>query len=127
MIDRRNDKWSSVKNALLLIQVIYLFYLLQFNRKIYALIYISKDYFPAKLNTIYVLRPQSYFQRVLSSLFFQEDNLNNNNSNSASLNNNNNSTNKPANIVSFSSINPSITVSNTAKPQHNHLNVLYII
>ncbi|CAF0750342.1 unnamed protein product [Brachionus calyciflorus] len=54
LIDRRNDKWSSVKNVLILIQ----------------------DYFPAKLNTIFILRPQSYFQRVLSSILFQEDSLN---------------------------------------------------
>ncbi|RNA23699.1 guanine nucleotide exchange factor DBS isoform X4 [Brachionus plicatilis] len=61
LIDRRNDKWSSVKNVLILIQ----------------------DYFPAKLNTIFILRPQSYFQRVLSSILFQEDTLNE----SANLNN----------------------------------------
>ena len=51
LIDRRNDKWSSVKNVLILIQ----------------------EYFPAKLNSIFILRPQSYFQRVFSTIFFQED------------------------------------------------------
>ena len=51
LIDKRNDKWSSIKNILLLLQ----------------------DYFPAKLNHIYILRPQSYLQRVLFSVFFQEE------------------------------------------------------
>lgn len=43
---------------------------------VYLFMIIFKDYFPAKLNTIFILRPQSYFQRVLSSLLFQEDHIN---------------------------------------------------
>jgi guanine nucleotide exchange factor MCF2 len=57
LIDRRNDKWSSVKHILLLIQ----------------------EYFPAKLNDIFILRPQGYFQRVFSTLFFQEELISTNN------------------------------------------------
>jgi hypothetical protein len=87
LIDRRNDKWSSVRNVLILIQ----------------------DYFPAKLNSIYILRPQSYFQRVLSSLFFQEEAFNHHNT----INSNNKSN------ISSNSTNNQSNSTNTAK----HLNI----
>jgi hypothetical protein len=70
-----------------------------------------KDYFPAKLNTILILRPQSYFQRVLSTIFFQEDSFNN--TNTTTNNNNNNSS--------------SLSTTTTSSNSKNNLNVNLII
>ena len=93
LIDRRTDKWSSVKNVLILIQ----------------------EYFPAKLNSIYILRPQSYFQRVFSTIFFQEDSYSNNNNNNnpinSNQNNNTSATEAKSSLTSLSHSNNSSTIS----------------
>ena len=75
LIDRRNDKWSSIKNILFFIQVLIFSFLFKFYLHFVIHLNIIQEYFPSKINNIYILRPQSYIQRVLSTLFFQEDSL----------------------------------------------------
>lgn len=81
IIDRRKDRWTSVKAVLLRISVSHHHLIL--NKIKYPLICLCvcvflpfQSYFPGIIHVVYVLRPAGFFQKAISevsSKFFKED------------------------------------------------------
>lgn len=86
IIDRRKDRWTSVKAVLLRISVSHQTISFHFNFlsisyftidfKFVRLVFSFQSYFPGIIHVVYVLRPAGFFQKAISevsSKFFKED------------------------------------------------------